>query len=134
MPHMFISRNPSLDGKMHTINSLLQMSGLSSSSSSSSQHNNHSLGNHHHHNNHHLHHHRAPLLSAGSPSISIESCPESRRSQTQSSDSENSLYSSSPRNTLQKNHNHHHHSIQVCSKQKKSINKNIEVFYLSFWV
>lgn len=107
---MFASRvhHRSHDSKMHSINSLLQI------------HNN-SLQNSHH----------RPHIGQSSPSTSIESCPESRSSH-QSSDSEHSLYSSSPRtNQLHKSHNHHHHSIQVVKRYFRAIYlRNQEIWFV----
>lgn len=99
------------DSKIHTINSFLhmhkeEMNQLSNQQIQTPPPLTLSISNHHKH-----------MLCNNSPSLSVESCADSTTSKSytsqQSSDSEHSLYSSSPKTSqIQKNHNHHHHSIQ----------------------
>lgn len=97
------------DSKMHSINSLLHMHKQEVNNITQNHHTppqSLNLSGYHRH-----------LLYNNSPSISVESCPDSSTSKSSnsqhSSDSGDSLYSSSPKtNQIQKNPNHHHHSIQ----------------------
>lgn len=98
------------DSKIHTINSFLHLHKQEMNQPAQQIQSPPSLTLHL--SNHHKH-----LLCNNSPSISVESCGDSVASKSytsqQSSDSEHSLCSSSPKSSqIQKNHNHHHHSIQ----------------------